>query len=133
MMLLALSDPVMIALIALINGVTGGVISIVLAILNRRVEKKADLAASKVEQVRVDLQATDSATAEKLASLAAVTNETHTLVNSNMEVQLKLNAELSRWKADQTGQAKDAEAAEKAEALFKSHQGKQADVDREQT
>jgi hypothetical protein len=46
-----------------------------------------------------------------------------------MSVQLKLNAELSRWKAGQTGKPEDAAAATEAERMYDEHQKKQAVVD----
>lgn len=57
------------------------------------------------------------------------TDAIHTLVNSNMGIQLKLGAELSRWKAVQTGQTADLEAAAKAEQMLREHEAKQAIVD----
>lgn len=54
----------------------------------------------------------------------------HTLVNSATGVQLKLNAELSRWKAVQTNDPDHSIAADKAERLYLEHEEKQAKVDR---
>jgi hypothetical protein len=65
----------------------------------------------------------------KLDGLAVVTDKTHTLVNSNMGVQLKLNALVSRRLADLTRDPADITAAELAERLYHEHQGKQAVVD----
>lgn len=53
----------------------------------------------------------------------------HTLVNSATGVQLKLNAELSRWKASQTNDPDHARAADKAEQLYLKHEQQQAKVD----
>lgn len=55
----------------------------------------------------------------------------HTLVNSATGVQLKLNAELSRWKAEQTGYPDHIKAADKAEQLYLEHEEQQAKVDRQ--
>lgn len=54
----------------------------------------------------------------------------HTLVNSATGVQLKLNSELSRWKADQTNDPDHDKAAEKAERLYLEHEESQAKVDK---
>lgn len=54
----------------------------------------------------------------------------HTLVNSATGVQLKLNSELSRWKADQTNNPDHAKAADKAEKLYLEHEESQAKLDR---
>lgn len=95
----------------------------------REVARKADVAAGKVELVKQDLQASNAATDGRLDGLARVAADTHTLVNSNFEVQLALNAELSRWKAAQTGLPADAEAARKAEGLLADHRRRQDAVD----
>ena len=74
-----------------------------------------------------------AATVNKINAIAAVTRDVHTLVNSNMGVQLKLNAELSRWKATQMkgspGEAAAATAANEAEKLYNDHVAKQHIVD----
>lgn len=70
---------------------------------------------------------------EKLAanvdSVKSTGEAVHTLTNSNMGVQLKLNAELSRWKAVETGHPVDITAAEEAERMYADHQRKQGIVD----
>lgn len=55
--------------------------------------------------------------------------DVHTLVNSNMGIQLALNAANARWRADKENRPEDIEAAEKAEALLREHETKQAQVD----
>lgn len=55
----------------------------------------------------------------------------HTLVNSATGVQLRLNAELSRWKAVQTNDPDHMKAADKAEQLYLEHEERQAKVDRQ--
>jgi len=55
----------------------------------------------------------------------------HTLVNSASGVTLKLNAELSRWKAVQTNDPEHARDADKAEKLYLEHQRRQAKVDKQ--
>jgi len=87
------------------------------------------LSNKKVSQVASDLEHSTTATDKKLDALAIVAEATHTLVNSNMAVQLKLTAELSRWKADQTNDPEHILAAEHAERLLKEHEHKQALVD----
>jgi hypothetical protein len=93
----------------------------------------ADAARVRTEEVRRVLSTTTQATGEKLDGLAKVAKDTHTLVNNNMGVQLRLNAELSRWKADQTKHPEDAAAADAAERLYAEHVAKQAVVDGEET
>jgi hypothetical protein len=100
--LLAVSDAVWQALIA-------GVVTIVLAYMARRIEKKTDVAAVKVEEVRKTLEVNTTATEATLAAIAATGEKTHTLVNSAMGAQL---------------------VAELAEEMLLNHQQKQAVVDR---
>lgn len=95
----------------------------------QRVAVKAEEVADKVEQVQTVLQMTDAETRIKLNSLVKVADDTHTLVNNNMAIQLRLNAELSKWKADQTKKVEDIEAATMAEKLYTEHEGKQRVVD----
>lgn len=65
----------------------------------------------------------------KVQTISKSTDAVHVLVNSNMGAQLKLGAELSRWKAVQTGEPADLKAADAAENLLKEHEAKQAIVD----
>jgi hypothetical protein len=73
------------------------------------------------------------ATAHQIAVVADVTQDVHTLVNSNMGVQLKLNADLSRWKANQMKGGPGAQEAERAaieaEIIYQNHVAKQHLVD----
>lgn len=55
--------------------------------------------------------------------------ETHKLVNSASLTQLKQNASLSRWKAEQTMKQADIEAAEEAERLVTEHLETQKRID----
>ncbi len=89
----------------------------------------ARTAAIKVTEVKHDLAVSTEASSSQLNELASIAHATHVLVNNNMAVQLKLNAELSRWKAGQTGLAADAEAANQAEHLYAMHQLRQGVVD----
>lgn len=65
----------------------------------------------------------------KVQTISKSTDAVHTLVNSNMGAQLKLGAELSRWKAVQTRNKQDVAAADEAERLWRDHEAKQAMVD----
>lgn len=65
----------------------------------------------------------------KVQTISKSADSIHTLVNSNMGVQLKLGAELSRWKATQTKNKQDVRAADEAERLWQEHEAKQAIVD----
>jgi hypothetical protein len=97
-----------------------------------RASEAATEAASRVEEVKTTLQTNTTATDVKLQSIAATGEKTHTLVNSNMGVQLKLNAVLSRRLADMTKAPLDISVADQAERLLREHEGKQASVDAQQ-
>lgn len=93
------------------------------------VAEKADVAAAKVEEVKTTLVKADAKNDEKLDGLAKDTKDIHTLVNSGRGVTLRLNAELSRWKADQTKKPEDNQAATLAEREWHEHNTQQAKVD----
>lgn len=83
----------------------------------------------KVEQVRVTLTKSTTATSEKLDGIAKVGHETHVLVNSSMLAQLKISAIALRRIAVLTKEADDEAAAALAEKLLKEHEGKQKTID----
>lgn len=85
--------------------------------------------ATEVKRVKADLITANATSDAKLDEIQKVGIATHTLANNNMAVQLKLNAELSRWKATATGLAADLTAAETSEKLYREHMAKQAVVD----
>jgi hypothetical protein len=95
---------------------------------------KADTVAEKVEQVRVDQVKTNEVQVGKLTKIEETGEKVHTLVNSNMGVQLRLNAALSRQVANLTINPEEKEAAiraaELAESLLHEHEIKQTVVDR---
>jgi hypothetical protein len=65
----------------------------------------------------------------KLDDLGKVAAATHTLVNSNMGTQLKLNAIMARRLSDLTKSPVDVEAALEAEKLYAAHMQNQDVVD----
>ena len=79
-------------------------------------------AAGNAEEVKTTLAAV---TAQQDGKLDRI----HTLVNSNMGVQLRMTAELARWKAVQTRDPQHIAEAENAERLYREHVEKQAAVD----
>jgi len=94
---------------------------------NRKAESVA--AITKTEEVRTTLQASTAATDTQLAGLKKVAVDTHTLVNSNMERQLRLTATALRRVSELTKNLDDEKAAALAEALLQEHVAKQAIVD----
>ncbi len=84
-----------------------------------------------MDEVASALSDQNEQTSNKLDGLAQVARDTHTLVNSNMAVQLKLNAVMSRRLANMPNATDDDKrAAELSEKLFHEHEVKQATVDK---
>lgn len=69
----------------------------------------------------------------RLGKIAKTAESVHTLVNSAMGSQLKLNAVATQRLAILTGSPVDVEAANVAEKALKSHESKQATEDRVNT
>lgn len=113
-----------------VGGVITSVVNLVLGFLERKAAaRRAIETAKKVEEVKTTLEESTVVQAERIEELKKVADETHTLVNNNMGVQLKLNMELSRWKADQGNDPAHIRDAEQAEKLYNEHMEKQAVVD----
>lgn len=66
---------------------------------------------------------------KKVNTVLAIAKDTHTLVNSNMGMQLGISATALAKIADFTKKPKDREIAEKAKQLLEEHNAKQAIVD----
>lgn len=97
---------------------------------NETSDKVAD-AADKVAEVKVDLAKTSAITEKKLDKIEETGEKVHTLVNSNMGVQLKLNAALASRIAEMTKDPEDIKAAALAQTLLHEHEAKQTLVDQE--
>ena len=117
-LILAAITPILLALIPILS----------LYIANKQ-NKKLEEAAEKVKEVKSDLKISSDKQDEKMIVLSKVADATHILVNNNMAIQLKLNAELSRWKANETKNKADIQAADRAEQSLKEHEMKQNIVD----
>jgi hypothetical protein len=117
-MMLAVTDVVW-------NAVIAGVVTLVLA-------RMAHLAAGKAEQVRLELARVTRATTEKLDGIATVGKKTHTLVNSNMSIQLKISMVALRRLADITKHPDDVAAASFADKNYREHESNQAIVDQDE-
>lgn len=106
----------------------GLIAQIVLQVMAR---EQATAAAKDVAAVKENLQANDERTTRKMGDMAEVAKATHTLVNSNMGTQLKLNSVVSRRLAKLTNDATDIQAANLADELYDAHVAKQNVVDEE--
>jgi len=118
------------------QAIIAGGVTIVLAYIGTRTNKAvrevkdmAQDAAEKTEEVKTTLEEANKEARVHMAEIQKTGIDTHTLVNHNMSIQLKLNLELSRWKAQQTKDIVDINAANLAEAMYKAHIAKQAIVD----
>jgi hypothetical protein len=111
------------------QAVIAGVVTVVLAYFQYRTRvavnkgmttatNASDLAARRVESVRSVLATNTTNTDNKLAGLAEVAEQTHRLVNSASDRQMKAIAVALRRIADLTKTADDIDAAEKAEKLL---------------
>jgi hypothetical protein len=89
----------------------------------------AKSAAEKVAKTLVD---SDHVINGKVDNLTVQTDKVHTLVNSNMGLQLGISAALARRIADLTGLESDASIAEAHEKLSHDHEAKQAQVDKKE-
>jgi hypothetical protein len=85
--------------------------------------------ADRVAEVKVDLARTSETQGVQLEKIAETSEKTHTLVNSNMGIQLKLGMELSEFKAVTTGKSEDIQASKLARTMYEEHVKKQAVVD----
>lgn len=89
----------------------------------KAVAEAARATAGEVEHVKEALAQTHQSTDAQLKTI-------HTLVNSNMGIQLELNMVLAKRLASMPGATEeDKEAAVRATAMFNEHQAKQAVVD----
>lgn len=117
---------VYVSLAALIWAATAYIQERLASAREQRLREEAKAAAKKVaetaEEVKRVLAINSTITDDKLATI-------HTLVNSSMGAALKMNAELSRWKATAEPSTENLAAAELAEQVYREHQGKQKTVD----
>lgn len=126
-------NTVILAILSLLGTAVSGVIAVFVAKANASAKNAAvaaDDAAYKVEEVRQELKETTATSAEAMAELKTVTNDTHTLVNANMGAQLKISALALRRLAEYTKHPDDVAAAELSEDLLSEHDKKQAVVDK---
>jgi len=125
-------NTVILGILSVVGTAVSGVIAIFVAKTNAnalQAAKSADDAAVKVAAVRDDLKETTAATAESLGGLTKVAKDTHTLVNSQMGIQLLLGRDLSEFKAQTTKLPEDIAAATLARSRYDEHVKKQAKVD----
>jgi len=85
----------------------------------------------KVEAVRTDLAINTLSNSQKLDGVVSTNKQIHTLVNSNMGVQLKVNVVLAWRIYALTKDPEDLKAAQLAENYLKDHEIKQGVVDKQ--
>lgn len=144
-MLFAVGDLVWIALIGCGQAVLIMIGSIVSVIVQKweakKVAKNVEEVKEKLEQTNIQaqketnevksiLEENNHLTKKDTHALKAIVTDTFHLVNSQMRAQLKLTADLSRWKADSTpDNLVHAEAARLAEQKLEEHDAQQQRID----
>lgn len=128
-----MSDQALTGLITALISLIGTMFTAYLTYLMAKLNARAAVAATAVEQVKTDLTNTQDVVNGKLDKAQEIAEKTHTLVNSNMGAQLKMHALLCRRMAEKTGEPDDLSAATQAEKLLAEHEDKQAVVDRGDT
>lgn len=111
------------ATIALVGTVFSGIMAYLMARLNVRAkaaEVKADMVADKADAVAVRVADVKTALDENSHAIDAKLDIVHKKVNSAMSTQLRVVAELSRWKAIQTGDPIDQDAAVQADQSYRA-------------
>lgn len=104
------------------NALIAGIVTVVLALIARKAERK-------VAEVKVDLEKATIKTDKKLTNIAKVSESIHTLVNSNMGLQLRISMLALSRVAELTKHVKDIRAAKVAIKAYRAHEAKQKLVD----
>jgi hypothetical protein len=86
-------------------------------------------AAAATIEVKKALAASESATLHSLEKITELAEKTHTLVNSQMGLELMLHAVTARTLANLTKKPEHVKAADAAEKKLREHEAKQAVVD----
>jgi len=87
-------------------------------------------AAAKVSEVKDVLQVSTQKSQRQMENLQHTADDTHTLVNNNMAIQLNMLAISARTLANLTKTKEHKRLAVQAEAALKDHMDKQAQVDK---
>jgi hypothetical protein len=115
---------------ALWHSIIGGGVLIIIALLQIWQATITIRAAHDAKTAASSASVAVAEVADKAEALSVVINDTHTLVNSNMGVQLRLGMELAEWKAAQTNDPQHIADAKLARAMYEEHVKKQEEVDR---
>jgi hypothetical protein len=115
-MFMGTSDNVQIATIV-VTGL-GTAFTLLMAYLMAKLNHKQDVTSTQVREA-----------SSQITDIAKVAESTHTLVNSNMGIQLELNMAVTGRLAAITKDPMDIEAAKLAKDNYLSHQMKQSIVD----
>jgi hypothetical protein len=135
------SDPVLLAIVGgvvtIITTIFGGVMTYLLA----KIQRQGAIAAVKADEVKNTLESSSKLTDKRLDIIQGQGTAIHTLVNSSMGAQLKINVialkrvvlssskEVARDLYDELIHQQDVEALGVAERLLNEHEVKQAAVD----
>lgn len=100
-----------------------------MAYFTAKLNVKADKAVVETKEVKEKLEASESKSDSILKNISNTSNDIHTLVNSNMGVQLKITMLLADRVANLTKEPLDYEAANVAHQAYDEHMKKQAVVE----
>jgi hypothetical protein len=89
------------------------------------------LSGRRQEAITTELKMKTESNSEKLNAVTETNEKIHTLVNSNMGVQLEISAVFARRIAIMTKDPEDLRAADLAERYLAEHQAKQSIVDKQ--
>jgi hypothetical protein len=112
--------------------IIGGLVTLITAlnpILLAMINKKQTKALQNSEDAKVALVNATEKNNTKIDEIQKVGIDTHTLVNSNMGVQLKLASDLYEFKAATTKLPEDIAGAKRARNMYEEHVKKQNIVD----
>ena len=130
-----MSEGLGIAIVALLGTVFTGIMSYFMAKQTLAANMANKLAADSNKTAKESSDKLDETNTvakdsnEKLEQLVVVADDTHTLVNSNMGIQLMMTSSALRRIADLTKEPDDIKAADEANALLVEHERKQKIVD----
>ncbi len=99
-----------------------GIATLIMTYLIAKINTSQKNAATKVDEVRVDLKADNYAIKEKVTKIEEIGKITHSLVNGRMGIQLKMNMLLAQQLADSTKDPMHLESAKIAKIAYEDFQ-----------
>lgn len=119
-----MSDQVLLAIVGGLVVIVGGAITTVGSVVIARMNS----AAKKVETVASDLAVSDALKGKQLSKIEDTTDKTLVHVNDQFLIQLRANRDMARVIAELRKTPEDVKKANEAEALYREHESKQAEM-----